>query len=151
MKIKNIDIVNMINKLSNYCEKRLPQKIGYAITKNIMTLDKEYSAYEKQLGKIINVYRDNIIKDKDGNQVIRGGVPVVEDSVAEEYYSQINDLLNIEIDVDLRYVEESVFDYDNGTMYDSLSAKDIMILQSLLVKQEEKKDEKNDKKEDDAK
>lgn len=141
MKIKNISMINLINVLSSFSDKRLPQKIGYAITKNLVLLNKEYSVYDSQLKKIIDAYKDNIIKDEDGNQVMKSGIPAVDDSVSNEYYSQINELLNIEVDVNLRYVDESVFDYDNNNMYDVMTAKEIMILQSILVNHEEDKNE----------
>lgn len=141
MRIKNISMINLINVLSSFSDKRLPQKIGYAITKNLVLLNKEYSVYDSQLKKIIDAYKDNIIKDEDGNQIMKSGIPTVDDSVSNEYYSQINELLNIEVDVDLRYVDESVFDYDNNNMYDVMTAKEIMILQSILVNHEEDKNE----------
>ena len=141
MRIKNISMINLINVLSSFSDKRLPQKIGYAITKNLVLLNKEYSVYDSQLKKIIDAYKDNIIKDEDGNQIMKSGIPTVDDSVSNEYYSQINELLNIEVDVNLRYVDESVFDYDNNNMYDVMTAKEIMILQSILVNHEEDKNE----------
>ena len=40
MKVRNIDLINYNNILNGFAEKHLPQKIGFAITKNIITISK---------------------------------------------------------------------------------------------------------------
>ena len=38
MKIKNTEVISMLNNLSKYKDTKLPQKISYAITKNNIIL-----------------------------------------------------------------------------------------------------------------
>lgn len=133
MKIKNYTLISMMNTLQNYSSKKLPQKISYAITRNLMQFSKEYEVYDAQLKKIFEGYSDYMNKDEDGNvKVNQNGIPIVVDEVSEEYLEQISDLLNIEIDVDIHYINPDIFDYEDKGIYDAMSAQDIMVLQSIL-------------------
>lgn len=134
MKMTNYDLVNVKNTLQEYGIKKLPQKISYAITRNLTGISKDYEVYDAQLKKIFEEYSDHMIKDENG-EVKRNkiGVPLVDAEVNDEFNEQIVDLLNIEIDVDMYNIEPEVFDYDNKKeIYDAMSAQDIMILQSIL-------------------
>lgn len=142
MKIANYAIIATINRLSEYANKKLPQKISYAITKNLSNLNKEYQLYDEQLKKILNTYSKFFVLDSDGNPVLNNGAPEVEETVRGEYYAQINELLSIETDVDMYYVDPSIFDYEDSERFDAMTPKDIMILQSILCKDEEEKKNK---------
>ena len=119
----------MLNQLAEYQNAKLPQKISYAITKNLITLQKEYDVYEAQLNKIIASYSDHILKDENNNPIMNNGIPVVDQSVFKDYHEQIEDLL-----------DEDAFDYDSNNMYTALSPNDNIRLQNLLA--EPKGDEK---------
>lgn len=125
MKIKNLVLIDMINKLQAYSAKKLPQKISYAITRNMMELAKEYQAYDTELKKLFDSYGEYLKFGKDG-------VPIVDDKVKDEFNSQIMELLNIEIEITPHYIDQNAFDYDDNGVYDALSAQDIVILQSVL-------------------
>ena len=137
MKITNFTMINMINILQSYSDKKLPQKISFAITRNLMKITKEYSVYDTQLKKLFESYSDHMVKDDDGNvQTYDSGIPIVDDSIKAEFDEQISELLNIEIEVDMYYIDPDVFDYDDKGIYDAMSAQDIMVLQSILCKQD---------------
>lgn len=137
MKVTNYVLTNLLVLLEKYSEKKLPQRISYAIGRNIVNLTKEYSIYEKQLHNIIKNFDEYIIKDENGNFVMNSnGIPTVKDSMRDKYFGEINELLNIEIDIEMYYISQDAFDYDNNEMYDPLSAQDIMSLQSVLCKNE---------------
>lgn len=51
MKYKNIEIVNIVKFLDGISEKKLPQKISYAIMRNTSNFQKEYNYYEHALKK----------------------------------------------------------------------------------------------------
>lgn len=137
MKTTNFTMVNMIRVLQNYSDKKLPQKISFAITRNLMKVSKEYEAYDAQLKKLFETYSNYMVKDDDGNiQTYDSGVPIVDDSIKAEFDEQIAELLNIEIEVDMYYIDPEVFDYDDKGIYDAMSAQDIMVLQSILCKQD---------------
>lgn len=147
MKLSNMTLVNMINTLAVYENKKLPQKISYAITKNQMNASKEYQVYNKQLEKLINAYSDYYSKDKDGNvKKNDNGIPLFEkeyENKAEEFAEQLSDLLNVELDLNFYYIKPEVFDYEGNDKFDALSAKDILVLQSILC-EPEKVEENND-------
>lgn len=128
MKLKNIDIINYMNFLTNMSDKKLPQKIGYAIVRNLSVMKHEYDIYVESLSSLIKNYKEHIVNDKNGNQIFMDvGVPMVDDSVKDEYIKELNDLLSIEVDIEIFKIPEEVFDYD-GEKYDALSVKEIMLL-----------------------
>lgn len=133
MKMTNLVMVNLMNTLQAYGMKKLPQKISFAITRNLMKISKEYEAYDSQLKKLFESYSDHIIKDEDGNNKINAsGIPIVDDSVKTEFNEQIKDLLDIEIDIDIYLIDPEIFNYDDKGIYDAMSAQDIIVLQSVL-------------------
>lgn len=137
MKMTNFTLVNMVNALQNYSDKKLPQKISFAITRNLIKISKEYDVYDTQLKKLFESYSDHMVKDDEGNiQTYDSGIPIVDDSIKAEFDEQISELLNIEIEVDMYYIDPDVFDYDDKGIYDAMSAQDIMVLQSILCKQD---------------
>ena len=137
MKMTNFTLVNMVNALQNYSDKKLPQKISFAITRNLIKISKEYDVYDTQLKKLFESYSDHMVKDDEGNiQTYDSGIPIVDDSIKAEFDEQIAELLNIEIEVDMYYIDPEVFDYDDKGIYDAMSAQDIMVLQSILCKQD---------------
>lgn len=133
MKIKNIDLVGMLNILEEYSNKRLPQKISFAITKNLISLGNDADCYSKAINKIFEKYADYVIKDKNGNiKYKEQGIPLVDENHIKAFEEEIGELLNIEIDANLYKIDISVFDYEDTDRYDSLSAIDIIKLQSIL-------------------
>lgn len=137
MKMTNFTLVNMMNVLQSYSNKKLPQKISFSITRNLMKISKEYGVYDAQLKKLFESYSDHMVKDDAGNmQTYDSGIPIVDDLIKAEFDEQISELLNIEIEVDMYYIDPDVFDYDDKGIYDVMSAQDIMVLQSILCKQD---------------
>lgn len=137
MKVTNFAIVNMINTLEKFAEKKLPQKISYAITRNLILLQKDYDCYMKSLNKLFHDYDGHIVRDENDN-IMRNdmGIPIVDGGIEKEFNEEISDLLNIEIEIEPYYIPESLFDYeDNINRYDCLSAADIMNLQAILCNQ----------------
>lgn len=136
MKIKNVDLINLANSLSKYTDKKLPQRISYAIIKNLITIKNELNAYEKSISKILESYKDYIIKDQDGNDVLYpSGVPKVDEPHVKDYEKDIDELLNIEVDINFYKISndiEEIFNYDDSGKYDAMSPLDIMILTNIL-------------------
>lgn len=134
MKMTNFTLVNLVNELEPFGNKRLPQKISYAITRTVILATREYQIYEAQLNKIMEEYSDYMLKDDSGSPKINDvGIPEVEDSVKKEYFEKISDLLNLEIELDIYTIDESVFEYDDdNSKYDTLSPNEMIKLQSIL-------------------
>lgn len=135
MKIKNTEVISMLNNLSKYKDTKLPQKISYAITKNNIILSKEYEYYESEINKIKELYSTHMFKDKNGEiEMYSNGIPRLDDDTLEkEMIHRINELLLIENDIDMHIIDEDCFNYDdcNGK-YDVLSPIEIMNLQRIL-------------------
>ena len=133
MKIQNAILITYMNILGLYADKKLPQKICYAITKNILLIENELAAYQKSLSKIIEKYNDYIEKDENDETILLPiGVPQVDDKHKDDYIREINELLSIEVDVNLYKIDENNFDYVDSERYDILSAKDIITLRNIL-------------------
>lgn len=138
MKITNFIMITILDTLHHFSEKKFPQKISYAITRNIILLQKDYDCYIKSLNKLFSDYDDYIVKDENKNIMSNNmGIPIVDSKVTKEFNEEISNLLNIEIEIKLYCIPENTFDYeDNANCYDSLSATDIMNLQAILCNQE---------------
>ena len=139
MKINNFIIVNLLNMLQGFGDKRLPQRISYAITKNLMIINKEYDIYVSQLNKVLDKYDAYSEKDEKGQRKTSNqGLPIITDSVQRENFNrELNDLLSIEIDLKLFTIKEECFDYDDSDMYDPLTPSEIIALQNILCNSQE--------------
>ena len=138
MKINNYNIIGLLNTLNKFANKRLPQKICYAITKNVMIIDKEYKIYTEQLKKIIDNYDEYIEVDENGQKKFsEQGIPVMIDEIQREnFIKELNDLLSIDVELNLFTINEECFDYDNDNIYDSLTPSEIITLQNICCSQE---------------
>ena len=139
MKIKNITLINMYNTLDKCGVYKFPQKIAYAIMKNIKILQSDVETYEVSFKKLEEKYNDQIQKDENG-EIKRGanGSPIFKSNKdAEEFFKEYSELADIEIEVDLYQIDEELFNYDDSNgKYDSLTPKDAFALQSILCKQD---------------
>jgi hypothetical protein len=134
-KLTNYSLINLINSLDKYSNLKLPQKISYALTKNIMKLQAEYSYYDKALNKLFEKYYDCFEKDEKGEVKTNSMGPIIkedEKEAKEEYNKELVELLNVEVEIELFTIPSSYLDYDDSAKYDVLTAKDIMFLESLL-------------------
>ena len=133
MILKNKDILTRVNILNRYCTKRFPQRISYAITRNVMIFSDEIESYNKELKKILDSYKEYYVKDDKGEPQIdkASGLPVIMPEHSNDFMQEIMELLEIEIDVKPYFINESLFDYDDEK-YDTMSAIDIINLQSVL-------------------
>lgn len=133
MKMTNYTMVNVLNTLNSFGNKKLPQKISYAITRNIMIFRKEYEFYEREFKKLLVKYDKDIEKDVDGNMVHnKDGVPVVNGEASKDFYNELNELLMIELDISIYQISPEVFDYEDSERYDAMSASEIIQLQSII-------------------
>ena len=56
MKLRNIDMVVIMNNIDKFKDMKLPQRISYAITKNNMLLIEEQKVYMEEFNKITKEY-----------------------------------------------------------------------------------------------
>ena len=133
-KITNAILISFIKILDGVSKKKMPQKISYAITKNIINLSKEYECYETELNKIFNEYSNNFVLDDNGNKTLDvNGIPIVQDNVKENYFNSLNNLLNLDIEVSIYTIDDKYFDYDDlDGRYDVLSPIEMIQLQNII-------------------
>jgi len=133
MILKNKDILTYVNTLNEYCGKRLPQRISYAITRNAKIFANEIDFYNESLKKILDSYKEYYVENENGEPQIdsASGLPMVESEHKNDFMQEIFELLEIEVEVTPYFISESLFDYDDEK-YDAMSAIDIMNLQNVL-------------------
>jgi hypothetical protein len=139
MKVKHSGLIVMMDNMQYFGNKRLPQKVSYAITKNLLNLTKHYSCYEKELEKILKFYGEHIEKDDNDENVIGSdGFPVIKDEeLSEKMKQEIKDLLDIEIEIDMYQIDQELLDYEDNDRYDPLTLNEILTLNSTIVRQDE--------------
>lgn len=138
--MNNYELIQIINTLGRYENAKFPQRISYAITKNLMTLQKEYAVYNSQLTKLLQKYDEDVVR-KDG-KVMKdaNGIPVVKEASREQFHTELTDLLNIEVEgAGLYTIDPEVFNYDDSSgRYDAMTPTDIVMLQTILCADESK-------------
>ena len=90
MKMTNQEIVNQINSFGGVAGLPLPVRLTYAIRKNAKKLESEYNDYFEALTALKEKYKD--------------------DKESPEYTKELEELLNIEVDIDIHMVPDSIFD-----------------------------------------
>ena len=114
--------VNILRKLSNM---KLPVKVSYAIAKNINTIDKELKVFISERDKLIKEYA---IKDEHGNPKVGNNQYLFPDGKEEECNSKYAELLDIEVELQLR--EINIDDLINSNV--DLTPNDMLELEFML-------------------
>lgn len=136
-KITNAHIISLINVFNGFGDKKLPQRISYAISKNLKNLNKEYEFYQGELQKLLKNYSDFYEKDDDGNvKILPNGIPSVTPPHDTDFENELTELLSMETDVKLYKIDSDSFDYDDEK-YDVLSPTEITNLMVILCEDDE--------------
>ncbi|WP_455797564.1 hypothetical protein [Clostridium butyricum] len=114
--------VNILRKLSNM---KLPVKVSYAIAKNINTIDKELKVFISERDKLIKEYA---IKDEHGNPKVENNQYLFPDGKEEECNSKYAELLDIEVELQLR--EINIDDLINSNV--DLTPNDMLEFEFML-------------------
>lgn len=135
--MKNFELIRTQAVLNKYTQMHLPQRIGYAIVKNLDIIENELKIYGKSLKNILDSYSDYFIYKEDGSvEMFPAGVPRVDDAHKQAYMDEINELLNMDTDAHLYLINDEVFDYDDSDKYDAISISDLMQLRDILSQSE---------------
>lgn len=112
--MKNIEIIERLNKLEGLADLSLPVNVAYAIKKNHKKLMGEYKDYEATLDELNAKYRDS------KGEII--------ESTKSEYQKKLGELLSIEVNIEFHKVPESTFEEGNfGITLQQLGVIDFMI------------------------
>ena len=127
MKIRNSQIVNFINGVMNLKEKKLPIKLGYAITRNIKIMDPVATSYEEERQKILGKYAE---KDDSGKFKVEDGSYIISDILG--YEREMEELLEIENEMQLHTVTIEEIEKCDMEQFDALSVQDITLLDMMM-------------------
>ncbi|GAA0265272.1 hypothetical protein GCM10008922_25490 [Faecalicatena contorta] len=127
MKIRNSQIVNFINGVMNLKEKKLPIKLGYAITRNIKIMDPVATSYEEERQKILGKYAE---KDDSGKFKVEDGSYIISD--ISGYEREMEELLGIENEMQLHTVTIEEIEKCDMEQFDALSVQDITLLDMMM-------------------
>lgn len=127
MKIKNSQMVSFMNGTQDIQKKRLPIKLGYAISKNIKLMEPAAAAYEDERKKVLDKHAE---KDENGEFVIKNESYVILNQKA--YEAEMQELLEIENELELHKVPYSELEKCDLEKFDALSVQDIALLEIMM-------------------
>lgn len=105
--------------LKEFSRLKLPVPIASKMTKNIMKVEDAISEYEKTR---INIVESLCERGEDEKPIIEGNKYKFSDDAAKEFNEKWNELLNTEITLDIKVIDESEIEKFeiNGTCYQTL-------------------------------
>lgn len=134
LQVTNFELVQIANLIKELENKRLPQKLSYAIMKSIINISKEVEIYTKQLNAIIEAYKEEskLVLDNKGEIVFENnGIPKVKTEFVEEFAKELDELLNFKVTVEVSSFSEEMFDYEEENRYDVLTPSEMIVLMTL--------------------
>lgn len=130
MKIKLKEVAGYLSGLMKLSETRLPAKVSYAVMKNQKALEMEYKDLDQQRVKLCETYAE---QDENGEYITRDGIYVFSDENRELFSKEYNDVLEEEIEVNIRLIAVEELDKcDESERYDTITPKDFMTLEFML-------------------
>ena len=134
MKMKLGEIRGRLEGLLKVAKKTFPAKVNYAVARNLKLLEGEYKDLETQRIKICESYADKdsdgkaVTKEKDGNTVY-----VFSGDAQEQCNKEYADLLEEEIDLDIRTVDVAELDKcDESERFDIPTPVDYIAMDFML-------------------
>ena len=128
MKMTLIEAINRQRILVEFANKKLPYKLAYAISKNLVKLQSEVEIIEASRKNIIDTYS---VKDENGESIVEDNHYKIEDGKVEEFNAEIQNLMLTETEVDITTVPESVLDLDDSR-FDALTVAQIVALDFMI-------------------
>lgn len=124
-KVTNRELESKVSTLRKLSNMKLPVKISYAIAKNIKEIDKELNIFLEEKMKLIKEYA---LKDEHGNPKVKDNQYIFPDGKEEECNSKYAELLDIEVELNLREVNAD--DLINSEV--ELTANELMEIEFML-------------------
>lgn len=123
MKINNNNMLTLIN-LINKCADNATGKTAYAMLRNRQILSRELKPFEEARAKMVERYYST---DESGNPILNQA-PGSEEYL--QFISELSELLNIEIDVDVYRIPEEDFRLEFD---DNLKLSEYDMMHTLMV------------------
>lgn len=125
--MKNYEIINIINALNEIGNKRLPAKVGFAIAKNQMELERIYKTYNAQREKLVDSYAQ---KDEEGNRVTAESPDQIMLTDPKAFAKELQELLEADNEIGIHKIDFSELEY--GEKYDLLTVAEIKALEFMV-------------------
>lgn len=131
MKITNKQVRDFVLGVRNngLANKRLPVKIGYAISRNLNNMDGILNSYEDARQKLIDQYAE---KNEDGTMKIKDNVAVIAPENSKAFSEAIDELLAIENEIDIHTINFDEVEKCDTDKYDSLTTADLLTLDIMI-------------------
>ncbi len=138
IKLKLINLRDVLNSLGAVSEKEIPRDLSYKIAKLIKSLLLEFEVFEEQRGKLIGKYA---IKDKDGKLIIKNNAYDFTDENRGKYQGELAELGDIEADIPFEPITlKALFPEEQSTV----APKHLVVLDKFIV--EDSKEQDNNEK-----
>ena len=131
MKITNKQVRDFVLGVGNngLAKKRLPVKIGYAISRNLNNMDGILNSYEDARQKLIDQYAE---KNEDGTLKIKDNVVVIAPENSKAFSEAIDELLAIENEINIHTINFDEVEKCDTDKYDSLTTADLLTLDIMI-------------------
>lgn len=139
MKMKLEEAITKTAVLAQIAQKRLPVKVGYAVSRNYEKLSKEQGVFDTQRQKLCKELSE---KGEDGNPVmlksVIDGKPVesfkLSDDALAALSSDLQEILSTEIEVDILTIGMDALErIDEDPRYEALSPGEIGALGFMIT------------------
>jgi len=134
MKMKLGEITENYTGLAGMLDRAFPAKLGYAIRKNLRTMETEVKTYNDER---LEICKRMATKDEKGEPVMRAfpdgssGYDIPDDDM-ENFNREITELRGSETEIDIHMVPESVLEMcDTSERYTALSVRDLLVLEFM--------------------
>lgn len=130
MAITNRRLLVIFNNISGIKKKRLPVKLGYAINKNLLTMQDQATSYNEEREKIVRRYCET---DENGEPKLSGSQYIFPDAASRDaYLEEMNELLEIENDLDIHMVRIEDIEKCDSDKYDALTPEELEVLAFMI-------------------
>lgn len=125
--MKNIEIVRFFNHAGEVKKKKLPVKIGFALNRNLATLEGIAADYNRAREEIL---KKHCIKDAEGNYLMENEEYVIPDKSA--YTEEMEELLNFKNEVQIQKVTMEDMEKCDSEKFDSLTPEELELLSFMI-------------------
>ena len=127
MRLTLKEISDKYQTISSITSKKLPIKLSYAISKNMVVLESEAKVIDDNRIKLAQTYAE---KNEDGTPKIIDHSYVISD--LESFNKELNEYYKSETDIEVCKIYSNELDKLDDPRYDVLSPSEIMALQFMF-------------------
>lgn len=127
MRLTLKEILDKYQVISSITSKKLPIKLSYAISKNMVVLESEAKVIDDNRIKLAQTYAE---KNEDGTPKIIDHSYVISD--LESFNKELNEYYKSETDIEVCKIDSNELDKLDDPRYDTLTPSEIMALQFMF-------------------